>query len=129
MTVHVFDPTGIESASATASSRTASTRALAARNLARRNNLLHLPDHTGGRVEFSNGPRRAVAGMFRESTSYYVLGIEPDPRSTRRYNDITGAPTLAATLRSESAVRPSASAISIAAVTIRPRVSSISRSR
>jgi VWFA-related protein len=89
MTVHVFDPTGLESAAPTAQNRVATPRAIAARNLARRNNLQHLPDHTGGRTEFSNEPRRAVAATFRESTSYYVLGIEPDGRSTRRYNDIS----------------------------------------
>ena len=89
MTVHVFDPTGLESSSPTASNRIASPRAIAARNLARRNNLMHLPDHTGGRTELSNDPKRAVAATFRESTS--TTCSASSPTTARRGGTTTSA--------------------------------------
>jgi hypothetical protein len=47
-----------------------------AANLARQGNLAVFPDYTGGRtVVNTNEPEAAVAGIFDESQSYYLIGI------------------------------------------------------
>ncbi len=52
--------------------------------------LRFLADETGGRsVFFTNAPETFVGGLLDESSSYYVLGIEPaDPESAGRRHDL-----------------------------------------
>jgi hypothetical protein len=58
-------------------------------NLTRVGNLAVLPDHTGGIALFGNTPAEALGNVFRESDSYYVLGIEPARAGTHgEYHDI-----------------------------------------
>jgi VWFA-related protein len=48
------------------------------KHLERQGNLAVLPDRTGGQfVVHTNDPHVLVAGMLRESSSYYVLGFQP----------------------------------------------------
>lgn len=78
ITVHVFDPTGVETLAFSASERSAPTIRSTQAHLMRLGNLRVLPEHTGGRFvgdPFRPGDR--VAELYRESDSYYVLGFQP----------------------------------------------------
>ncbi len=76
-TVHVFDPTGLETLSTGASSARWRGRAFAA-SLRRHGDLAVLPDRTGGRLVLDPvRPDDRMAEVFRESESYYVLGVPP----------------------------------------------------
>jgi VWFA-related protein len=88
VTVHAFDPTGLETLAPSASAR-ASQRAFAA-NLQRRGDLEVLPGHTGGRlVSDPVRPADRAAELFRESDAYYVLGFQPGSTETNpRFRDI-----------------------------------------
>ncbi len=86
LTVYVFDPSGVPTLMGTASMRAAPRRGGLA-NLQRLGNLRILPDHTGGRAVFGNDPEQALPQIFRESNSYYVLGVNP-AHSDGRFHDI-----------------------------------------
>jgi VWFA-related protein len=88
VTVHAFDPTGLETLAPSASAR-ASQRAFNS-NLRRRGDLLVLPDHTGGRlVSDPVRPADRAAELFRESDAYYVLGFQPASTETNpRFREI-----------------------------------------
>lgn len=90
LTVHTFDPAGLQTLSPTASQPSPPSGVIGA-SLARRANLQLLPDHTGGRAVFgTNAPADAVAAVFRETNSYYVLGFQPGSSSPDgRFRDIT----------------------------------------
>lgn len=86
LTVHSIDPQGLvnaapqsQAAAMTRSSRSAidSLQSGIAATLRERENLSVLPERTGGRVVVgANNPERTIPDIFRESASYYVLGIE-----------------------------------------------------
>ena len=88
VTVHAFDPTGLETLAPSASART-SQRAFTS-NLRRRGDLQVLPDHTGGRlVSDPVRPADRAAELFRESDAYYVLGFQPaSPSGNPRFREI-----------------------------------------
>lgn len=74
LTVHSFDPVGLE----TWQSRTDGFAATRLAALSRQDTLRVLPDFTGGRaVVNTNGPEALVHRVFTESQSYYLLGFEP----------------------------------------------------
>ena len=78
ITVHVFDPTGVETLAFSASARSAPTTRNVQAHLTRLGNLMVLPEHTGGRfVGDPFRPADRVAELYRESDSYYVLGFQP----------------------------------------------------
>lgn len=86
LTVHSIDPQGLvnagpqsQAAAMTRSSRSAidSRQSGITTTLNERENLSVLPERTGGRVVVgANNPERTIPEIFRESASYYVLGIE-----------------------------------------------------
>jgi VWFA-related protein len=88
VTVHQFDPTGLETLGFSAASRTATRNTMA--HLQRIGNLQVLPDHTGGRyVSDPVRPADRAAEIFRESDAYYVLGFQPASTDARpRFRDI-----------------------------------------
>jgi VWFA-related protein len=76
-TVHAIDPTGLQTLAANAD-RGAPRPGAARGELARQGNLRVLPSYTGGRTVLNtNDPNLAVAALFTESRSYYLLGIRP----------------------------------------------------
>jgi VWFA-related protein len=89
VTVHAFDPAGLETLSGSAAQAgPPNYQALAAASMRRRGNLAFLPGETGGRVVGGNEPALDVSRVFRESDSYYLLGFErasgaPDGRFHR----------------------------------------------
>lgn len=94
VTVHQFDPTGLQTLMPTAASPGASDpnamRTATMRALVRKGNLAILPDRTGGRVVGDPvRPGDQVATLLRESSSYYVLGFVPGaPPTSRRFHRI-----------------------------------------
>lgn len=94
VTVHAFDPTGLQtlipSASVSTATPAAGARSAAMAAMIRRGNVAILPDHTGGRV--LRDPFSAVdhvAAVLRESASYYVLGFVPAaPPTSKRFHRI-----------------------------------------
>ncbi|HVX91317.1 MAG TPA: VWA domain-containing protein [Candidatus Paceibacterota bacterium] len=89
VTVHVIDPSGLESLAATASGM---SRTDAAVNLARQGDLAVLPDYTGGRAIIGvNEPEKAIPAIFEETSSYYLLGFVPKrgAQSARRSIRVT----------------------------------------
>lgn len=78
VTVHAFDPTGLEAPVPGAlATEPPNIQALRAASLRRRGNLAVLPGETGGQVIGGNTPAALVGDVFRESASYYVLGFQP----------------------------------------------------
>jgi VWFA-related protein len=94
VTVHQFDPTGLQSLMPSASMPTPfdpnAMRTAAQRALNRKGNLAILPDSTGGRVVGDPlRPADQVATLLRESSSYYVLGFVPGaPATSKRFHRI-----------------------------------------
>ncbi len=90
VTVYAFDPTGLQTLLPNASAARPSQPRPQMAELVRRGNLEILPDHTGGRL--IGDPVRAteqVAGVFRESDAYYVMGFQPASAGTRtRFHEI-----------------------------------------
>jgi VWFA-related protein len=91
ITVHTFDPSGVETLMDDASMQTPSSSRMRMAALQRRGNVAILPDETGGRVvRDSFRPADHVASLLRESTSYYVLGFVPTaPATSRRFHEIS----------------------------------------
>jgi VWFA-related protein len=89
LTIHVLDPSGLEVRIPDASQRTGISSP-AMRNLIRQGNLSVLPDATGGRAVLNtNAPEERLFSIFRESSSYYVLGFEPATRKADgRFHEI-----------------------------------------
>ena len=85
LTIHVLDPSGLDGYGLDASQRSPGSPAgmsTAMRNMVRQGNLTYLPDQTGGRTVLNtNAPEDKMLGLFRESSSYYVLGFEPAQRN------------------------------------------------
>jgi VWFA-related protein len=87
LTVHAFNPHGLETgalgadASPADARETASSRLIREDNLraVREGNLRTLPDYTGGRTIIANQPEQFVAGIFEETRTYYVLAVERAP--------------------------------------------------
>jgi VWFA-related protein len=80
VTVHSIDPTGLETLARGAGAFPLDARRSRAANLARQGNLAVFPSYTGGRtVVNTNEPEAAVAGIFDESQSYYLIGIPRTP--------------------------------------------------
>ncbi len=78
VTVHAFDPSGLETPTPGASAtEPPNIQALRAASLRRRGNLAVLPGETGGKVVGGVTPAALVGDVFRESASYYVLGFQP----------------------------------------------------
>jgi VWFA-related protein len=97
LTVHAFDPVGLETlglqAGTSTSGRAAIRGPVATRgsrlNSVRQGDISVLPDRTGGRTVLNvNDPSSRVDQIFRESDSYYLLGFEPAASDGRRH-DIT----------------------------------------
>ena len=79
VTFHVIDPRGLESLSDAAELDRPAGGADADANLSRQQSLAVLPDYTGGRtIVNSNRPQDAIAAIFDESRSYYVLAVARD---------------------------------------------------
>jgi hypothetical protein len=75
----VIDPRGLEALSDAAELDRPAGGAEAAANVSRQQSLAVLPDYTGGRtIVNSNRPQDAVAAIFDESRSYYVLAVARD---------------------------------------------------
>jgi VWFA-related protein len=89
-TVHVFDPTGLQTQAFSAAMASLPTNRMFLDDMRRRGNLQVLPEHTGGRfVTDSFRPAPLVAELFRESDSYYVLGFQPQRTDAKpRFHDI-----------------------------------------
>jgi VWFA-related protein len=78
ITVHAFDPAGLDVPTPGAISKEPPNyMQLRAAAMRRRGNIGVLPGETGGRVVGSNEPAAEVGSVFRESASYYVLGVHP----------------------------------------------------
>jgi VWFA-related protein len=81
LTVHAFDPSGLETLALNADSgggnRPSPNRTpIVQAHLERQGNLQVLPDRTGGRTILNtNDPAGDVASVFDESRAYYVLGF------------------------------------------------------
>jgi VWFA-related protein len=89
VTVHQFDPSGMQTLAPNASQRRAPARPGLA-NMTRMDNLRILPDHTGGRMAAGNRADEHVSQVFRESSSYYVLGFQPAATLTDgRFHEIS----------------------------------------
>jgi len=84
VTFHVVDPRGLEALGDTAElDRPAGLKERQA-NAFRDASLGVLPDYTGGRlVVNTNKPADAIAPIFDESRSYYVLAIARDPAASK----------------------------------------------
>jgi VWFA-related protein len=101
VTVHSIDPTGLETLARGADAFPSDARRSSAANLQRQGNLAVFPGYTGGRTIVNmNEPQAAVAGIFDESQSYYLIGIprtgggEPSERQeirvrVRNHHDFT----------------------------------------
>ncbi len=76
VTVHQFDPSGLQTLAPNAALSSPVPRPAMA-NLRRQDNLRILPEHTGGRMAAGNHPEAHVSQVFRESSTYYVLGFQP----------------------------------------------------
>jgi VWFA-related protein len=78
VTVHVFDPSGLQTLAPSASVRSFPPNRGIQAHLRRTGDLQILPEHTGGRyVTNAARPSDPAAQLFRESDSYYVLGFQP----------------------------------------------------
>jgi VWFA-related protein len=78
ITVYAFDPAGLDVPTQGALSKEPPNyMQLRAAALRRRGNIGVLPGETGGRVIGGNEPQAEVGAVFRESSSYYVLGVQP----------------------------------------------------
>jgi hypothetical protein len=86
LTVHSVDPSGLNAVGPMGRANSTLRGAVvqrefirdAADNLQHQNALAVLPERTGGRtVVNTNAPNDHVAGIFRESDSYYLLGFLP----------------------------------------------------
>ena len=78
ITVHAFDPAGLDVPTGSALAKEPpNIMQLRAQAMRRRGNIGVLPGETGGRVVVGNEPAAEAASVFRESASYYVLGVQP----------------------------------------------------
>ena len=85
MTVHAFDPGGLQTLSPQAGWRGRGYRGRA--NLVRQGNISVLPDRTGGRTILNtNDPLLRVPEILAESDSYYLIGFEPATADGRRHD-------------------------------------------
>ena len=88
-TVYTLDPSGIQTLAATAAIRGIPSQAfvslMGALEGSRIIDIMRLPERTGGGVMVSNFANLEVPEAFDETTSYYLLGIEPPaPRADGR---------------------------------------------
>jgi VWFA-related protein len=99
LAVHAVDPRGLESFAIAADERPARLTgpALAARvvgairdNAERQNTLVELAHQTGGRAVLNtNAPEGRSAGMFDETTSYYLIAFErAETRTAGRFHPV-----------------------------------------
>jgi len=96
LTVHAFDPSGLQTLAPAASSIVRGRGAVSAltaniqNTLVRQGNIGVLPDHTGGRtVVNTNEPDADMRDVFNESHSYYLLGFQPaDPAADGKYHKV-----------------------------------------
>jgi VWFA-related protein len=78
ITVHAFDPAGLDVPNQGALAKEPPNyMQLRAAAMRRRGNIGVLPGESGGRVVVGNEPAAEVGAVFRESASYYVLGVQP----------------------------------------------------
>jgi VWFA-related protein len=78
ITVHAFDPAGLDVPNPGALAKEPPNyMQLRAAAMRRRGNIGVLPGESGGRVVVGNEPESEVGAVFRESASYYVLGVQP----------------------------------------------------
>jgi VWFA-related protein len=91
LTVHSVDPSGLNVVGPIGRASSTIRGEIVRRDFARdtMENLQHqdalkvLPDRTGGRTVINtNAPNEHVAGIFRESDSYYLLGFRPSDDGT-----------------------------------------------
>ena len=89
VTVQAFDPTGLVTLMPAASELAPNVARASQQLLRRRGNLSVLPAHTGGRLMANTvRPRDSAAEVFRESDSYYVMGIRPTANPDGRFHEI-----------------------------------------
>jgi len=80
LTVHAFDPRGLETGARTADASPNDLRDSSADRVARESSLMRLPEYTGGRAIVNiNQPEQSVPAIFEESRTYYVLAVERAP--------------------------------------------------
>jgi VWFA-related protein len=99
LTIHSLDPVGLANVNpatkASSMLRAGAVPGAVARtteeHLRRLGNLEVMPDRTGGRaVMNTNGPDLAVPDIFRESDSYYLIGIRPaDSGGSGKFHPLT----------------------------------------
>lgn len=78
ITVHAFDPAGLDVPNQGALAKEPPNyMQLRAAAMRRRGNLGVLPGESGGRVVGGNEPESEIGAVFRETASYYVLGVQP----------------------------------------------------
>ena len=77
VTVHALDPSGLQTLAPAASQAGAAPPRPTTAHLNRQSNLRFLPERTGGRAALGNRPTETIPAIFRETNSYYVLGVEP----------------------------------------------------
>jgi VWFA-related protein len=80
LTVHAFDPRGLETGALGADAFRNDRRESASDRMIREGNLRRLPDYTGGRtIVNTNQPEQSVPALFEESRTFYVLAVERTP--------------------------------------------------
>jgi VWFA-related protein len=80
VTVHAFDPRGLETGAVGADAFRNDARETAMGRMIREGNLRRLPEYTGGRTFVSvNQPEQFIPTLFEESRTYYVLAVERAP--------------------------------------------------
>jgi VWFA-related protein len=80
VTIHVFDPNGLETGAVGADARSNIPHETAEGRMNREGDLAALPEYSGGRVVFdTNEQERLVPAIFGESRTYYVLAVERAP--------------------------------------------------
>jgi VWFA-related protein len=81
LTVHVVDPSGLDTLAATASGRPAQPKGP---HLARLANLRVLPEYSGGRlVSETNAPEAMAPALLEESSCYYLIGFRRTDASVK----------------------------------------------
>ena len=80
VTVHAFDPRGLETGAVGADAFRNDVKESAMGRMIREGNLRRLPDYSGGRTFVSvNQPEQFVPEVFEESRTFYVLAVERAP--------------------------------------------------
>jgi VWFA-related protein len=89
VTIQAVDPTGLESPAIAKAESSQEQAAPSGNPLFRQEYLRMISEQTGGRaIVNDNDPDRHVPSLFAESSSYYLLGVEPPPASEGKLHDV-----------------------------------------